>query len=90
MWQKLLFWNEEEQVILHVRRADSPWGLYTVWFRDWLRANPEARSRYEKIKRALSTQQVGKADYDDYTRGKTQFFDEVQAEFESWAAHSVR
>lgn len=90
VWQKLLFWNEGERAILHVRRADSPWGLYTVWFRDWLRANPEARSRYEEIKRTLSAQQIGKADYDDYTRGKTQFFDEVQADFESWAAREVR
>lgn len=86
VWEKQLFWNEDAQAILHVRRADSPWGFYTVWFRDWLRANPDARSRYEAVKRDLSAQQVGKADYDDYTRAKTAFFDEVQGEFEAWAA----
>ena len=88
VWEKQLFWHEGNQAILHVRRADSPWGLYTVWFRNWLRANVEARQRYETVKRTLSAQQVGKADYDDYTLAKTEFFDQVQAEFEAWAARS--
>lgn len=87
VWEKLLFWHEEEQAILHVRRADSPWGLYTIWFRDWLRASPEARHRYEIEKRRLSAGQRGKADYDDYTRAKTEFFDRVQSEFETWASN---
>ncbi len=86
MWEKLLFSHEGAQAILHVRRADSPWGLYTIWFRDWLRADPDARQRYEAVKRTLSAQQVGRADYDDYTLAKTAFFDEVQVEFEAWAA----
>ena len=90
VWQKLLFWHEDAQAILHVRRADSPWGLYTIWFRDWLRARPDARRRYEAVKRTLSAQQVGKADYDDYTRAKTAFFDDVQAEFEAWASVGSR
>jgi GrpB-like predicted nucleotidyltransferase (UPF0157 family) len=85
-WQKLLFRHEDEQAILHVRRSDSPWGLYTVWFRDWLRADPTARRRYESVKRDLGAQQVGRADYDDYTRGRTGFVDLVQHEFEAWAA----
>lgn len=88
VWEKLLFWHEDNQAILHVRRADSPWGLYTIWFRDWLRANADARQRYETAKRALSVQQIGKADYDDYTLAKTEFFDQVQTEFESWAARN--
>jgi GrpB-like predicted nucleotidyltransferase (UPF0157 family) len=57
-----------------------------VWFRDWLRTDELARQRYEAIKRTLSEQQVGKRDYDDYTLAKTAFFDEVQQEFEQWAA----
>lgn len=85
VWEKSLFWHQDEQAILHVRRADSPWGLYTVWFRDWLRAHPDQRARYEAVKRELSERETGKPDYDDYTRGKTGFFDAVQAEFESWA-----
>lgn len=86
VWEKSLLWHEGEQAILHVRRADSPWGLYTIWFRDWLRATPDARERYAAEKRRLSAEQFGRSDYDDYTRAKTDFFDLVQAEFESWAA----
>lgn len=85
VWEKAIFFDAEERIILHVRRSDSPWARYTVWFRDWLRAHPEQRDRYARMKRELSVQFVGAPDYDDYTRAKTAFFDEVQAEFESWA-----
>lgn len=85
VWEKLLFWREDDQAILHVRRTDSPWGLYTIWFRNWLRANVDARQRYEAVKQTLSVQQIGKSDYDDYTLAKTEFFDQVQSEFEAWA-----
>jgi dephospho-CoA kinase len=84
VWEKLIFVHEAG-VILHIRRSDSPWGRYTVWFRDWLRADPSARGRYEAMKREESSRNAGKADYDDYTRAKTSFFDEVQAEFTAWA-----
>lgn len=47
---------------------------------------PDARNRYAAEKRRLSAEQIGKTDYDDYTRAKTDFFDKVQRELESWAA----
>ncbi|MGI6877298.1 GrpB family protein [Microbacterium sp. gxy059] len=78
VWEKRLFVRGEGGAILHVRRADSPWGRYTVRFRDWLRATPAARERYEAVKRELSARERGKADFDDCTRAKTAFFDEVQ------------
>ena len=85
VWEKSLFVASEASAILHVRRTDSPWGRYTVWFRDWLRAHPDARRRYETTKRELSQANAGKADFDDYTRAKTVFFDEVQSVFTTWA-----
>jgi dephospho-CoA kinase len=90
VWTKSLFVNEDATVILHIRRADSPWAHYTVWFRDWLRAHPTRRHEYETIKRELSAQNAGKPDYDDYTRAKTAFFDQIQDQFEHWAALSNR
>ena len=74
-----------DDVILHIRRADSPWGRHTVWFRDWLRAHPAERLRYEQTKRRLSEQNAGKADYDDYTQAKSAFFDDVWRSFVAWA-----
>ena len=85
VWEKRLFVHPAENLIVHVRRADSPWGQYTVWFRDWLREHPDARERYEKTKRQLAERNVGKSDYDDYTRAKSAFFDDVEREFVSWA-----
>ena len=85
VWSKTIYVARAASVILHVRRIDSPWGIYTVWFRDWLRAHPDALRRYERMKRIASEQNVGKPDYDDYTRAKTAFFDEVQSEFTAWA-----
>ncbi|MEO7943710.1 MAG: GrpB family protein [Marmoricola sp.] len=85
VWEKRLYVLPREGVILHIRRADSPWARHTVWFRDWLRANPDALARYGATKRELSKANEGKPDVDDYTRAKTAFFDEVQAEFTQWA-----
>jgi dephospho-CoA kinase len=85
VWEKRLYVQRTESVVLHVRRSDSPWGRYTVWFRDWLRAHPDERARYEQVKRILSAANAGKPDYDDYTRAKTTYFDEVQQAFTDWA-----
>ena len=85
VWEKRLYTHPEQNLILHVRRADSPFGRYTVWFRDWLREHATARARYETTKRQLSAQNAGKGDYDDYTRAKSAFLDEVEQEFVAWA-----
>jgi dephospho-CoA kinase len=86
VWEKRLYVRRADDVILHVRRSDSPWGHYTVWFRDWLRAHPDERDRYEATKRDFSARNAGKPDYDDYTRAKTAYFDLVQGSFVAWAA----
>lgn len=84
VWEKRLYAQRQASAILHVRRADSPFGRYTVWFRDWLREHPAERERYEQTKRELSERNAGKADYDVYTRAKTAYFDEVQRAFTAW------
>lgn len=86
VWQKLLFVAEDGSAILHVRRRDSPWGQHTVLFRDFLRAHDAERDRYAALKRQLAVENRGKPDYDDYTRAKTQYFDEIQPRFEAWAS----
>lgn len=78
--EKLLFHSESAGVILHVRREDSPFAAFVVAFRDWLRADRAHAERYEATKRALALRFAGAADYDDYTRAKTAFIDEAQAE----------
>ncbi len=86
VWQKSLMVHTAAGAVLHVRRTDSPWGRHTVAFRDWLRAHDGERERYEALKRRLAALEAGKLDYDDYTRAKTDYFDEVQPAFERWAS----
>jgi hypothetical protein len=46
---------------------------------------PEAKAHFEATKQELSRATAGKKDFDDYTRAKTAFFDEVQDAFTEWA-----
>jgi GrpB-like predicted nucleotidyltransferase (UPF0157 family) len=86
VWEKRLYVRDgEPPVILHIRRADSPFGLHTVWFRDWLRAHDDQRDRYAAAKQRIAAAHAGDADYDDYTRDKTGYLDEVHPLFERWA-----
>lgn len=93
VWRKRLFVhdiNGPDAAILHVRLSASPWGRYTVWFRDWLRAHPQAQERYAAFKKVAAAEHAGAADYDDYTLAKTAFFDQVQADFEAWGRAAPR
>ncbi|KRD35094.1 hypothetical protein ASE27_16545 [Oerskovia sp. Root918] len=82
LWRKSLFVSAVPAAILHVRRSDSPWGAYTVALRDLLRDDPRRRAQYERLKSRLAREHAEDGDYDDYTRAKTVFFDEVQDEIE--------
>lgn len=85
VWEKRLYVRPgDPPVILHIHRADSPFGSHTVWFRDWLRAHEHERDRYADIKRRLAETHANDGDFDDYTRAKTSYLDEVQPLFESW------
>jgi len=82
-YRKRLF-RDSGSAILHIRRTDSPFAAFVVDFRDWLRCHPEHAGRYERIKRALAERHAGDPDYDDYTRAKTAFLDEIQPELRAW------
>ncbi|MGO4678912.1 GrpB family protein [Microbacterium sp. 2MCAF23] len=83
--EKLLYFRDLDDggslrgLILHIRRADSPFADFVVSFRDWLRADPEGRAEYERLKRSLAAVHAGADDYDDYTRAKSAFMDRAQA-----------
>lgn len=82
--EKLLCFQDTESepsvrgIILHVRRADSSFADFVRSFRDWLRADPASAREYERLKRALAQQHAAAADYDDYTRAKSEFMDRAQ------------
>ena len=74
VWAKRLFTAGGTQpAILHVRLAASPFGRRTVAFRDRLRAEPDLREGYARLKRRLAALHAGAGDYNDYTRDKSAF-----------------
>lgn len=85
LYKKRLFHAPAEAAILHIRRTDSPFAAFVVEFRDWLRHHPDQARRYEQIKRALAEQHADEPDYDDYTRAKSAFFNEIQPQMLNWA-----
>ncbi|GAA1331157.1 GrpB family protein [Saccharothrix algeriensis] len=90
LYEKRLFSAPTEAAILHVRRTDSPFAGYVVDFRDWLRHHADQARRYEQIKRALAELHAGGPDYDDYTRAKSAFLDEVQPRVRDWARNRAQ
>lgn len=82
---KRLFHAPEQAAILHIRRTDSPFAEFVVVFRDWLRHHPDQARRYEQLKRGLAEQRANDHDYDDYTRAKSSFFDEIEPGMREWA-----
>ncbi|MEW1959887.1 GrpB family protein [Kineococcus sp. NPDC059986] len=62
---------------------DLPRGAEVVADDVW-RKRLFVRDRYAAFKAAAAAEHAGDPDFDDYTRAKTAFFDEVQDEFEAW------
>lgn len=79
---KLLFHRPAQagkpEVILHVRRRDSPFADFVLRFRDWLRADADNAGAYAALKHDLASRYADADDYDDYTRAKSGFLDAAQ------------
>lgn len=84
-YEKRLFHSPEQSAILHIRRTDSPFAEFVVLFRDWLRHHPDQAHRYQQLKRELARRHAADRHYDDYTRAKTSFFDEIEPRMREWA-----
>jgi GrpB-like predicted nucleotidyltransferase (UPF0157 family) len=85
LYEKRLFHDPIRAVVLHVRRADSPFADFVVTFRDWLRGNRDQANLYQRTKRRLAEVHAVDGDYDDYTRSKSAFFNETNDEMRAWA-----
>lgn len=86
-WAKRLYAgvDAEQRVIVHVRRTGAANWRYALVFRDWLRANAEARDEYAELKSALAATHAEDAHFDDYARAKEHWFDQAQEDAERWA-----
>ena len=69
---------------IHVRKLGSWHEQYALLFRDYVRTHPEARVRYEQVKRELAAQ----FQYDryQYTEAKAPIFWEIMQKADRWVA----
>lgn len=71
-------------VNLHVRVDGSPGAVLALAFRDWLRADAPARSRYESIKRQLAAAHAADTDTAGYAGAKEPWFASAVPELARW------
>ncbi|HKU34127.1 MAG TPA: dephospho-CoA kinase [Paenarthrobacter sp.] len=87
-WQKRFHANADpgRGVNLHVRVAGSPGWRYALMFRDWLRADADAREAYESHKRDLAERFAEDQDTAGYADAKEPWFTDVAwPRMEAWA-----
>lgn len=70
---------------VHVRELGSPGWVFALQFRDWLRADPEARQQYASLKKALA---AGAPSADEYTEAKEPWFAGAYPRVEGWVGRT--
>ena len=74
----------ERRTHIHVRKFGSWHEQYALLFRDYVRAHPDDRTRYEQVKRELA--QRFRNDRHQYTEAKGPIFWEIMQKADRWAA----
>ncbi len=87
-WEKRYYSGcDPEQVVhLHVREIGSPGYVFALAFRDWLRAEPAARTAYGAEKRRAADVEV--TANGDYTSAKEPYFEVTFAHVQEWIGRS--
>ncbi|MGC0250618.1 dephospho-CoA kinase [Pseudactinotalea sp. Z1748] len=82
-WRKRLYTNADpgRPVNLHVRHVGGPGWRYALAFRDWLRADGEARAEYADLKRRTV---AGTATTGEYAEAKEPWFTAAWPRLQSW------
>jgi dephospho-CoA kinase len=91
VWPKRLHGSADpcRVVHLHIREVGSPGWRYALLFRDWLRADPDAREEYLRVKRDAAARYAGDPDGARYVEVKEPWFDAASQRAESWAITSA-
>lgn len=86
-WQKRFFGGcDPWQVVnLHVREIGSPSHEFALAFRDWLRAEPQAREEYAALKQRLAQEHPTAR---DYAAAKEPWFDAAYGRVQDWIEHT--
>jgi len=70
---------------VHVRVAGSPGWRSTLLFRDWLRADEDAKAEYLAVKRASEQAHAGAPNSTGYTEAKVPWFHDAMVRAQRWA-----
>ena len=83
-WRKRCYGSMDPSRVanVHVRELGSPGWVFALQFRDWLRADPEARQQYASLKKALA---AGAPSADEYTEAKEPWFADAYPRVVGWA-----
>jgi dephospho-CoA kinase len=86
-WRKRLHVNADpgRRVNLHVRVQDSSAWRWALQFRDWLRADAEARAEYERLKLRLADEHAGDNSAFGYGESKEPWMEAAAARMQRWA-----
>jgi dephospho-CoA kinase len=88
-WQKRFYGGCDpgRVVNVHVRQVGSGGHRFALAFRDWLRAEPDARAAYTAEKRRLARQFARTT---DYARAKEEWFAQAYPQVQAWLAATGR
>jgi len=86
-WPEALHANADpgRAVNVHVRTLGSPGWLWALRFRDWLRADDDARADYLEAKRFLASASAADRSTAGYAAGKEEFFAAANFQSRAWA-----
>ncbi len=86
-WRKTFHANADpgRAANLHVRPADGPAWRYALLFRDWLRADAQARTDYLDLKVRLATRFAGDPGIDRYAQAKEPWWVDATPRAQAWA-----
>jgi dephospho-CoA kinase len=86
-WPKRMHGNADPARVahIHIREAGSAGWRWALLFRDWMRADPQARLEYAAEKQRIA---ASGASATAYAEAKEPWFDAVHERAEAWAAES--
>lgn len=86
-WRKTVHGNADpgRAVNVHVRTLGSPGWVWALRFRDWLRADDDARADYLEAKRSLGSASAADRSTAGYAAAKEKFFAAANFRSRAWA-----
>ncbi|SFQ56179.1 dephospho-CoA kinase [Amycolatopsis rubida] len=80
--------DPKRPVNLHVRSTETPAWRLALMFRDWIRAHPDERDSYARVKEELARKHAADGTVEQYAEEKQGWVNEAFVRAEKWAGQS--